>query len=223
MCAGGNKIGESRIDPKVLYSRVLFPAAPRGLGARYAFAIGISLVTFAIRAALQPVLLDHSPLLLFALPVAVTAMCAGSGPALLAAGLGAFLGSHFFFPYGFFAVYPDHVRIGLFETGIFLLASALVAKIGGEYRTRRWQAEAVAERLRQTLAERDAALERVSVLTGLLPVCAACKSIKDQNGNWRQMEEYLSEHSAAKFTHGMCPACMEQWYGEELRRLSGGV
>ena len=176
------------------------------------------MITFGIRAALQPVLLDHSPLLLFTLPVAVTSICAGAGPAILAAGLGAFLGSYFFFPHGVFWIYPDHVRIGLFQTAIFVAASAVVAKLGGEYRVRRWQAEKTAEELRRTLAERDAALEKVSVLTGLLPVCAACKSIRDQNGRWRRMEEYLSEHSEAKFTHGMCPACMQEWYGEELRK-----
>jgi K+-sensing histidine kinase KdpD len=183
--------------------------------------VAISVVTFGVRAALEPLLLDHSPLLLFTLPVAVTAMCAGAGPALLAAGLGTILGSYFFFPYGVFGLYPDHVRIGAFQVAIFLAASAVVAKLGGEYRIRRWQAERAAEQLRQTLTERDAALERVSMLTGLLPVCAACKSIRDEHGNWRQMEEYLSEHSKAKFTHGMCPACMEQWYGDEMRRLEG--
>jgi K+-sensing histidine kinase KdpD len=198
------------------YGRVFSPPTPRGTAARYAFAVAVSLITFAVRASLQPLLLDHSPLLLFTLPVAVTAMCAGSGPAFLAAGVGAFLGSYFFFPHGIFAVYPDHVRIGVFQTGIFLTVSALVAKLGGELRIRRWNAEKTAEQLRRTLNERDAALERVSVLTGLLPVCAACKSIKDEHGNWQQMEAYLGEHSNAKFTHGMCPACLEEWYGEEL-------
>jgi K+-sensing histidine kinase KdpD len=212
------RLETNRAGLSVLARRIFFPSAPRRTVTRYTFALIVSVITFGIRAALQPLLLDHSPLLLFTVPVAVTSMCAGAGPAILATALGAFLGSYFFFPHGVFAIYPDHVRIGLFQTAIFVAASAVMAKLGGEYRIRRWQAEKTAEQLRQTLTERDAALEKVSVLTGLLPVCAACKSIRDQNGNWRRMEEYLSEHSKAKFTHGMCPACMEEWYGEELRR-----
>jgi hypothetical protein len=69
-------------------------------------------------------------------------------------------------------------------------------------------------RLRETLAERDAALERVQLLSGLLPICAACKKIRDDEGNWHEMESYISQHSQAKFSHGMCPACGKQYYGE---------
>jgi K+-sensing histidine kinase KdpD len=188
--------------------------------AGYEFALALSLLTFGIRASLQPFLENHSAYLLFTIPVAVCAMCAGSGPALLSAGIGVLVSDYFFFPHGIFAIYPDHVRVGLIQTAIFLTASVLVAKLGGELRARRLHAENTAEQLRHTLAERDALIEKVSVLSGLLPVCAACKSIKDENGNWMQMELYISQHSAAKFTHGMCPACMEQWYGDELHRQS---
>jgi PAS domain S-box-containing protein len=69
-------------------------------------------------------------------------------------------------------------------------------------------------RLRETLAERDAALDRVRLLSGLLPICAACKRIRDDDGNWRQIESYISQHSQAKFSHGMCPDCGKQYYGE---------
>jgi K+-sensing histidine kinase KdpD len=186
----------------------------------YGFALALSLLTFGVRVCLQPILQNYSVYLLFTLPVAVSAMCAGFGPALLSAGQGVLLSDYFIFPHGIFAIYPDHLRVGLFETAIFLATSALVAKLGGELRARRLHAENAAEQLRHTLAERDALLEKVSVLSGLLPVCAACKSIKDENGNWVQIEIYISNHSEAKFTHGMCPACMEQWYGDELRRQS---
>lgn len=68
-------------------------------------------------------------------------------------------------------------------------------------------------RLRETLAERNAALERVQLLSGLLPICAACKKIRDDEGNWHQIESYISKHSQAKFSHGMCPDCGKQYYG----------
>jgi Domain of unknown function (DUF4118) len=204
----------SGADLPAFIGRVFFPVAPRGFAARYLFAVAATLLAVGIRAVLQPLLGEHSPFLVFAAPVAITAICAGFGPALLAAGLGAVLSVWFFFPFDILAARP-----GLFQAAIFVATSLVVAKLGGEYRARRWHAERTAERLRQIVAERDAALEKVSVLTGLLPVCAGCKSIRDEAGNWRSMEEYLSEHSKARFSHGMCPACMEEWYGEEMRRL----
>ena len=78
-------------------------------------------------------------------------------------------------------------------------------------------------RLRETLAERDAALERVQLLSGLLPICAACKKIQDEEGNWHQIESYISKHSQAKFSHGMCPACGKQYYGEMWPDMSKAV
>jgi PAS domain S-box-containing protein len=50
-------------------------------------------------------------------------------------------------------------------------------------------------------------------LSGLLPICASCKKIRDDQGYWSQIETYISEHSAAQFSHGICPECGEQLYG----------
>jgi PAS domain S-box-containing protein len=77
--------------------------------------------------------------------------------------------------------------------------------------------------LRQTLAERDAALEHVRLLSGLLPICAGCKKIRDDEGNWHQIESYISEHSQARFSHGMCPACGKQYYDERWPEESKDV
>lgn len=59
------------------------------------------------------------------------------------------------------------------------------------------------------------ALEEVNVLRGTLPICAHCKSIRDDSGYWNRIELYIQEHSSADFTHGMCPACEEALYGKE--------
>jgi hypothetical protein len=193
--------------------RLFFPAEQRGTVFRYGFAVSSTLVAFCARWALTGVLLEHSPLLLFTVPVAATAITAGFGPAILATFLACAIGTFFFQPYGVFAIWPDHVRVGLFQMAIFCLSGLMIALLGGELRKRRWEAEAAAENLRTALAERDAALDRVHVLTGLLPICAACKNIRDQNGRWRQMEAYISEHSDARFSHGMCPDCARKWYG----------
>ncbi len=69
------------------------------------------------------------------------------------------------------------------------------------------------ERLIQELRE---ALAQVRNLSGLLPICASCKKIRDDQGYWTQIESYIHEHSEAKFSHGICPECREQLYPETL-------
>ena len=59
------------------------------------------------------------------------------------------------------------------------------------------------------------ALAQVKKLSGLLPICAACKKIRDDSGYWNQIEAYLREHSQAEFTHSICPDCLEKLYGDE--------
>ena len=59
------------------------------------------------------------------------------------------------------------------------------------------------------------ALDDVKKLQGLLPICANCKKIRDENGYWKQIEFYISDHSDAEFTHGICPDCMVELYGED--------
>lgn len=53
-------------------------------------------------------------------------------------------------------------------------------------------------------------VKEVTTLKGLLPICASCKKIRDDGGYWQQMEQYISEHSNAEFTHGLCPECVEE-------------
>jgi len=67
------------------------------------------------------------------------------------------------------------------------------------------------EQDRQRLIERlQAALAKVKTLTGLLPICAYCKKIKDDTGYWEQVEHYIMNHTQATFTHGMCLGCFER-------------
>ncbi|MDA8431501.1 MAG: hypothetical protein M0Z60_00905, partial [Nitrospiraceae bacterium] len=71
----------------------------------------------------------------------------------------------------------------------------------------RQMAEMEREMLIEELRE---ALSNVKTLSGLLPICAWCKKIRDDSGYWRQVEAYVSEHSDAEFTHAICPHCMEK-------------
>jgi GAF domain-containing protein len=64
--------------------------------------------------------------------------------------------------------------------------------------------------LRRVSARMAEALERVKTLRGLLPICAWCKRIRDDQGYWKQVETYVHEHTGADFTHGICPNCLEK-------------
>ena len=56
------------------------------------------------------------------------------------------------------------------------------------------------------------ALQEVKTLSGLLPICASCKNIRDDSGYWNQIEKYIQDHSEAKFSHGICPDCAKKLY-----------
>lgn len=56
------------------------------------------------------------------------------------------------------------------------------------------------------------ALREVKVLRGLVPICASCKKIRNDQGAWQQFEEYLHQHSEAEFSHGLCQTCMKKLY-----------
>ena len=71
------------------------------------------------------------------------------------------------------------------------------------------------ERRKLTLDLQDA-LAKIKRLRGLLPICASCKKIRDDKGYWNKLEDYISEHSEAEFTHGVCPDCMKKLYGVVL-------
>lgn len=310
--------------------RLLFPGTPASTAVRYLFAIACCVLAFLLRLALDPVLQEHSPLLIFELAVAVSAIRGGIGPGVLATVAGAIASLHFFPSSGgtFFAVVPEYRATVLSQLLVFLLVGALLSWLSGDLRRLRWRAldlasqrneilesitdgfealdssyrfvylnrvagdlvgrprdeligksiwdalpeirgttverrfREVVERhaaahfesqmafsgrwfefhahpgrhggvsvyfrditerkqaelnLRRTQGERDAALQNVRVLSGLLPICASCKKIRDEAGAWQQMESYISRHSQAQFSHGLCPECAAR-YHEELER-----
>ncbi len=75
----------------------------------------------------------------------------------------------------------------------------------------RKEAEDERERL---ISELQDALAKVKTLGGLLPICASCKKIRDDNGYWKQIEEFIQTHSDAEFTHSFCPECVKNLYPE---------
>lgn len=308
-----------------MLQRLLFPDAPTPASARYALAALASALIFLLRLALEPVLLEHSPLVLFMLPVAIGAIRGGFGPGLLATLLGSLAGLYFFPPSGSFAVSPAYLPTGIIQLAVFIAASLILSWFGSQLRTLRFRAletarqrneilESITDgfeafdsesrfeylnrvsnqmigkasadvigkviwdecpelrgtiverkfrevldrripvhfeywskrtgkwfechgyparnggftayirdisdrkeaelRLRETLAQRDKALEHVRLLSGMLPICAGCKKIRDEQGKWQPLESYISGHSEAQFSHGMCPSCVAEYYGE---------
>lgn len=64
--------------------------------------------------------------------------------------------------------------------------------------------------LAQQKQELEQALAEVKQLSGILPICACCKKIRDDKGYWQQVEAYISTHSETRFSHGYCPDCFEK-------------
>jgi hypothetical protein len=65
-----------------------------------------------------------------------------------------------------------------------------------------------------TTASLQDALIQVKTLQGMLPICAHCKKIRDDQGSWQQLEAYICQHSGAKFSHGVCPDCLKEHYAD---------
>ena len=59
------------------------------------------------------------------------------------------------------------------------------------------------------------AFGNIKTLEGLLPICSGCKKIRDDKGYWKQIEGYFEEHTHVSFTHGLCPSCLKELYGDK--------
>jgi PAS domain-containing protein len=84
--------------------------------------------------------------------------------------------------------------------------------------TLRKEIEEERERLNVELKD---ALEKIKTLSGLIPICAGCKKIRDDKGYWNQLEHYVEEHSDAVFSHGLCPECFQKYFPEAAKPKKG--
>lgn len=78
----------------------------------------------------------------------------------------------------------------------------------------RWRTSLLRARARQLERSLEEEMARIKVLSGLLPICSVCKSVRDDDGYWQQIERYIDEHSEAVFSHGLCPHCAVELYPE---------
>jgi hypothetical protein len=107
-----------------------------------------------------------------------------------------------------------YLRLGIAHLALWLVGlTALIfgaRNVQGHLRAQQ-RAEAERERL---IAELQGALANVKTLRGLIPICASCKKIRDDQGYWTQLESYLKKHSDAEFSHSLCLDCMRKLYPE---------
>lgn len=123
--------------------------------------------------------------------IAVSVFCAGvwAGADII--------GDHFYSSPAF-AVWNTLIRLASFVS-IGWAVSTITALLAKE--------QSMADKLRMSLAE-------VKVLKGLLPICASCKKIREDSGEWQVLEEYLEVHADTQFTHGLCPDCARAMLNE---------
>ncbi len=72
------------------------------------------------------------------------------------------------------------------------------------------------EERKRFIRELQETLAKVNTLSGLLPICAWCKKLRDDEGYWKSVEEYISAQTGAEFTHGMCPECQNKYFAEHF-------
>ncbi|MBN1102487.1 MAG: PAS domain S-box protein [Deltaproteobacteria bacterium] len=70
------------------------------------------------------------------------------------------------------------------------------------------------EEMKELISRLQKALDEIKTLKGIVPICSNCKKIRDDKGYWEQVEAYVSRHTEAQFSHGICPACMKKLYPE---------
>jgi hypothetical protein len=99
------------------------------------------------------------------------------------------------------------LAIEFWNAGIRLLAFLAFAFSFARVRELLEVERELSRRLQESLGE-------VRELSGLLPICAACKKIRNDEGYWQQIETYIGTHSRAEFTHGICPGCARRLYPE---------
>jgi hypothetical protein len=103
------------------------------------------------------------------------------------------------------------------RTALGVIAALILVTLASLYARYRLKHQSEA-RLRAKADELSAALERVQTLKGMLPICAWCKKIREDNGYWTRVESYISSHSSAEFTHCICPSCAGTMTEDEVRQ-----
>ncbi|WDP90110.1 MAG: hypothetical protein HUN04_10495 [Desulfobacter sp.] len=119
---------------------------------------------------------------------------------------------HYFKLFSFYLIYKSILETGIkrpYEL-IFKELDTTICSLNDEI-DRRKKIEQDRELI---IVKLQNALMEVKTLNGLIPICSHCKKIRDDKGFWNQLEKYITEHSDAKLSHGICPECMKEHYPE---------
>nr|MDA3791933.1 hypothetical protein [Desulfobacula sp.] len=120
---------------------------------------------------------------------------------------------HYFKLFSFYLIYKAIIETGIKQPYDFIFKELdttnknLKDEIYARTKIEK-ERESIIVKLQNSLAE-------IKTLSGLLPICASCKKIRDDKGYWNQIEGYIQKHSDAQFSHGMCPECSDELYGKE--------
>ena len=117
---------------------------------------------------------------------------------------------HYFKFYSFFLLCAAMVASGIREPYAMIFKE--LSEKNEELNKENFQRKHAEFELEKTIAELNTTLQQVKTLSGLIPICASCKKIRDDKGYWQQIESYIHAHSDAEFSHGICPGCAKALY-----------
>jgi PAS domain S-box-containing protein len=104
-------------------------------------------------------------------------------------------------------LFPGELSTALFRDRNGLVKTSMIIRDITDRKRAEYEREQLIEALQEALAN-------IKTLSGMLPICASCKKIRDDSGYWSQIEAYVQAHSDAVFSHGICPDCTRQLYGD---------
>jgi hypothetical protein len=120
-------------------------------------------------------------------------------------------------------------NISIWESHIItIIFSALCATVAGYFIIRKHhelteelivknvESEGLRKELEENVKRLEITISEIKTLTGLLPICSSCKKIRDDKGNWTQIEKYISERSEVDFSHSLCEECIKKLYPDLL-------
>jgi K+-sensing histidine kinase KdpD len=141
-------------------------------------------------------------------PIAIAAWMVGSTSSYLISILSLII----WFLSDIFSSHPySSVFFAIWNTAIRLLSFLIVAYTTSKLRFLLTEERKLSKNLKDALAQ-------IKTLSGLIPICASCKKIRDDQGYWNRLETYIQDHSEAEFSHGICPDCMKKLYGDFLEK-----
>lgn len=102
------------------------------------------------------------------------------------------------------------------KNGDFSDDDASIAAVFGDLAAIALENSRSLEVLKEKTLSLEKALSEIRTLKGIIPICAYCKGIRDDQGSWKRLEEYISEHSDAEFSHGICHHCLKKHFPDEV-------